>query len=441
MQLYKHQQSLLNINPKKYGLFWTCGAGKTLMALELIKKNNATALIICPKAIRHQWENQTNDKVITKEEFRRDWSKLPYYDCCVLDEIHFFLGMHGLKKKSGMLKAILGYIKKYNPEYIYGLTATPYLSSPLNIYALSDIFGKKWDYKKYHNIFFTKVNMGRRYLVPVVNKTVQWRGKKVNTEDAISDLVSVLGNAVALSDCVDVPDQIYQTEYFDLTAEQKKAIKELNDTNHIVFWTKCHQVCGGSLKSDGYSENKFYKSEKLDRVLQLVQEHKKLIIICRYNNEIDYIKIQIRKKTSKQIFIINGATKNRHDIIKSADRRDEAIVIVNAACSEGYELPSFPIMVFYSYDFSLKNFIQMRGRIQRINRIKKNVYLSLVVKKSIDADVYKSIQRKEDFQIAIYKNPVESEKIKKKKQIKRKEKEWLSNKINETYSIINKYKQ
>ncbi len=72
------------------------------------------------------------------------------------------------------------------------------------------------------------------------------------------------------------------------------------------------------------------------------------------------------------------------------------------SCSEGYELPTFPLMVFYSYDFSLKNYIQMLGRIQRINAIKKNVYLSLVVKDSIDSDVFTSLKKKEDFDIAIY---------------------------------------
>ena len=60
------------------------------------------------------------------------------------------------------------------------------------------------------------------------------------------------------------------------------------------------------------------------------------------------------------------------------------------------------VMVFYSYDFSLKNYIQIKGRIQRINNIKKNVYFSLVVKGTIDEDVFKCIQRKEDFDIEIY---------------------------------------
>jgi len=410
MILFKHQQKLLDRFPKKWLLAWGTGTGKSLASLELAKKNGGSALIICPKSIKEQWmsiikDNNCDYAVLSKEEFKKAVmiDKIESYDNLITDEVHFFSGMQGLKKKSGMLKAMLFYIKKYNPSSIYLLTATPYLSSPWNIYALAEILGHKWNYMAYKNLFFQDVNMGRRWPIPVVKKKVKYKGILMNTEEAVADLVSIIGNTVALEDCADVPEQIFQTEYFDLTGEQKEAIKGLGEVNPIVYWTKCHQICGGTLKSDGYSEDKFYKSDKLNRLLELCDEHKKLIIVCRYNNEIEYIKkqIQIRKKTAN-IYTINGSTKDKHKVIKSADSSEEAIVISNASCSEGYELPSFPIMIFYSYDFSLKNYIQILGRIQRINNIKKNVYLSLIVKKSIDEEVYKSILRKEDFQIAIY---------------------------------------
>jgi SNF2 family DNA or RNA helicase len=60
-------------------------------------------------------------------------------------------------------------------------------------------------------------------------------------------------------------------------------------------------------------------------------------------------------------------------------------------------------MVFYSLDFSLKNYIQMCGRIHRIGQTKKCVYVNFIVSGTIDGDVYKSIKNKEDFQIQIYK--------------------------------------
>ena len=369
------------------------------------QKENKSINFIGVESISIQKQRSVNGYRESVKVYNLEVSGHPSYvvNDCLVHNCHHFSGMRNFKNKSGMLKALLLYIRKHNPVFIYILTATPYLSSPLNIFALADILGKKWNYSDFQNLFFVKVEMGRRWPVPIVRQKIRYAGVEIPTEQAISNLVNTLGNTVALEDCVDVPDQIFQTEYFDLTAEQKKAIKALDDIVHISYWTKCHQICGGSLKSDGYTKDAFYKSEKLNRILQLVQEHKKLIIICRYNNEIEYINIQIRKKTSKKTYIINGQTENKHDIIQSADGQREAIVLANAACSEGYELPSFPIMVFYSYDFSLKNYIQIKGRIQRINNIKKNVYISLIVKGTIDEDVYKCIMKKRDFQLAIYK--------------------------------------
>jgi len=133
--------------------------------------------------------------------------------------------------------------------------------------------------------------------------------------------------------------------------------------------------------------------------LELAKEHDKLIIVCRYNNEIDNI---ISKIKGKEVLIIRGDVKDRHSVCQMAENLDKCIVLIQASCSEGYELPSFPVMVFYSYDFSLKNYVQIVGRIQRAGHIKKNVYLSLYVKGTIDEDIYKTIMSKKDFDIELY---------------------------------------
>jgi ERCC4-related helicase len=271
------------------------------------------------------------------------------------------------------------------------------MSSPWNIYALAEILGRSWDYMQFKKTFFTEVNMGMRWPIPVVKK---------NIEPLIAQLVNKLGSTVKLEDCFDVPDQIFQTEYFELTKEQNKAISEIEDTNHLVRWTKIHQICGGTLKGDGYVETKHFKCEKTDRLLELISEHKQIAIVCRYNAEINYLYKKTKEKwPGRNAYKITGMAsgESRHSIVEQINKNYDCIVFINSACSEGYGLPYIQLMVFYSYDFSLKNYIQMIGRIQRANNIKKNIYLSLVIKKTIDEDVFKSIQKKEDFQIAIYK--------------------------------------
>jgi len=392
MKLYKHQDKILKKNPKKHLLAWETGTGKTLGAILLAEKNTThhVVLVICPKSIKDKWEEDVEPfknhyRIMTKEQFKKGAYQLAAYDCVIVDEAHYFSGI-----KSQMSKVLITYLQKWKIEHVYLLTATPYLSTPWNLFTLARILGYRPNYGTWRKQYFFPMRIGRRLIYQV----------KANIEQDMAKIVNQIGMTVRMDEARDVPEQTFLTEYFDLTSAQRTAIKNITDLEPIVKWTKTHQICGGTLKSDGYTENQEFKSEKLQRVLDLANEHKKLIIVCRYNHEIKILSEKLKKHPN--LVVITGATKDKHTLIKMADSSIQCVVLVNAACSEGYELPSFPIMVFYSYDFSLKNYVQMIGRILRINKLKKNVYISLVVKGTIDHDVYKSILKKKDFDIAIY---------------------------------------
>jgi len=405
MKLYSHQQDLLDINPARHLLAWQCGSGKSLAAIELVKKNKQKALVVCPKSIKHNWIDQVSSgwQVVTKEELRRDWDNLPGYNAIIVDECHYFSG-----PKSQMFKSAMKYFKKHKPQYIYLLTATPYMSTPWNLHTLARLLGHAWHYTKFRDTYFSQVRMGPR-LVPVIKQKIPILARDgltikghTTVQEEMARLTKLIGNTVRMDECVDVPLQTYLKEDFELTSEQNKAVKEIEEdvlANFIVKWTKKHQICGGALKGDGYVEDQFFKSEKLNRLLDLVGEHPLLTVVCRYNNEVKMLAQSIQKKyPKKEIYEMTGAKKEA----ALAASSDDCVLIANAAVSEGWEFPKCPVMIFYSYDFSLKNYVQMRGRIQRINNIKKNVYLSLIVPGTIDEDVYKCIQKKKDFDLAIY---------------------------------------
>lgn len=407
LTLYKHQKRLLEKAPDRHLLAWETGTGKSLAAMRLVElKNtdNLPTLVVCPKSLADKWRRDIklfsrkpeSWIVVTKEELRRDWDKLPWTPFLVIDEAHYFSG-----PTSQMHKNALKFIKKHGIKNVYLLTATPYMSTPWNIYALALLLGHPWHYIRFKKHFFSVIPMGPR-MVPVVKTHIDG----VPVKDEIAKWVKYLGSAVKMEDTLDdeiMPEQIFKTEYFDLTRDQTQAMFELNDMLPVVRYGKEHQICGGSLKGDEYSENKFFKSQKTDRLIELAEQHKKLIIICKYNNEIDFLKDKLSQKfKGRKILLIRGAVSNRDEVVLEADAADDCLVIINAACSEGFELPSFPIMVFYSLDFSLKNYVQMLGRILRRNKLKRNVYLFLVVKKSIDEEVYKSMMDKKDFDLAIY---------------------------------------
>jgi superfamily II DNA or RNA helicase len=404
MELFKHQRHLLELSPDKYMLMWGTGSGKSLASIELCKQKGGRTLVVCPKSLVNKWDIDIAESVIdhehwlvvSKEVFKKSHEHLIHFDNLIIDEAHFFSNY-----KSGMTKALLAYLEKYNSQRIYLLTATPWLSSAWNIYTYAMIFGMKWKWFKFNQTFFTKVKMGNRF-IPVPRKSVNG----VPLADYIAKLLTRFGNSIKLEDCFDVPEQIFQYEYFELTRDQRRGMDNLTDILPIVRFTKEHQICGGTLKGDTYTATERFNAEKLGRLLEIVEENSRLVIVCRYNEEISYLYESIKSKfPGLNVHKITGQISGdeRHHVVEEINKEEQCVVLINASCSEGYGLPHIPLMVFYSYDFSLKNYIQMLGRIQRAGHIKKNVYLSLVVKDTIDEQIYKSVAiNKKDFQAVLY---------------------------------------
>ena len=398
-QLYAHQQRILDRNPKRFLIAHGTGTGKTLLALELAKKNAATALIIVPKAIKTQWQVQAgayNPKhlVVTKEEFRKDmrgWRKIGRYDAVIADEAHYFTG------QSHMKSALMAYIKIHNPTCVWLLTATPYLSTPLNIYRLGLLLGADkrfysgWSYWYWRQSFFQEVRMGAR-VVPLIRKGIE---KKLRAK------VLEIGDTCDLAECIDIPDQTDEVIYFETTKEQDKAIESLQDPIHITRWTHEHTIENGVLYGDGYVATQTFECLKNDYIASLAAENPKLAVFCRYNEQIKILAKRLEKQ-GKEVLVVTGQTPDRHEVIARAEMLPDCAVIINAACAEGYELPSFPIIVFASLDFSYKNYVQAKGRFLRINKPKKNHYIHLVVKDGPDEAVYEAILKKQSFSWAVY---------------------------------------
>jgi len=59
MQLYKHQQRIVDTNPDRILLNWACGTGKSIAALILANnKPGMNVLIICPKSVKAKWQRE-----------------------------------------------------------------------------------------------------------------------------------------------------------------------------------------------------------------------------------------------------------------------------------------------------------------------------------------------------------------------------------------------
>ncbi|HNU76547.1 MAG TPA: SNF2-related protein [bacterium] len=399
-ELREHQRKIVETAPNKYGLFLKMRVGKTATAIRLASTRVKSCIVIVPKSLKEQWESEIKNWnnsdtiffVITKETFRRDYTKLDKYDAIVVDESH--IGFANFK--SQLFKSLSAYIKHHDIQYIWLLTGTPFTSSAWSTYSLALLLGHKYNWYEWKKRFFYDIKMGHR-MIPK---------QKDNIESEIAKIVNNIGCTLSLSDISEQADDEYVKEYFDLNAEQKKAIKEYFDPLPIVRFTWHHQLESGTIKGDGYRSDGIYQCEKNNRLIEIVKEIRKVAIVARYNLQLQHY-ADIFKQEGRRVFLINGQTKNLKEIIDQIEKEEDCVVLLNATCSAGYSLASIDIMIFASMDFSFTHYAQICDRLKNMDKNKSCTYIYLLTRstkdyKSIDQGVYDCVMNKQSFDAEIY---------------------------------------
>lgn len=418
--LYHHQLKIITEDKPVSGLFLGTGSGKTLIALCL---SRGSTLVICPKTQKEDqnWEREFKKNnmnlaiyigdlprltVISKEEFRRDFDKLPKYNTIIVDEAHTCLGVtpnvryvkkQPIPKTSQLFEALEKYIERIKPSRIYLVTAT-IIKSPMTVWGAARILGRDWNFYEFRDVFYTKL--------PIPGYREIWGPKKDSmTKDRLATAVRSLGYVGRLEEFFDVPEQTYKTIFIELTSEQKEKIKDIkiDYPDPIVRCGKIHQIENGVLSGNEFMDGETFDNGKMDKIMELALEFPKMIIFAKYRAQIASIESTLTKE-GYNVLTLTGDTKDRGNVILKAQKFKECIFIAQSQVSAGWELPEYPCMVFASMTYSFVDYSQSLGRIQRANNIKKNLYISLVTKGGVDEAVYKCIINKKDFDERIYMN-------------------------------------
>lgn len=397
--LYPHQQKIFDILSSsqyvKTGLWFEMRTGKTPLSIRIAAFKAQKCLVLVPKPLVEQWNEEISKwdnvgiewLVMGKERFRIDHKTIPKHDFIIIDEVH----RQGANHKSKFFKAVQYYISLHSINNIIVLSGTPYSNNSYSVYSLGLLLGRQWKWWDWNTRYFFTVKMGPRNIPQ----------QKKGIEGEMATILKSLGHTCRLKDVVDVPDDEIINEYFDLNPEQKKLIKDSFDPLPVVRFTKEHQIESGCLKGGDYGEDKVIPCEKTARVKELIEENDKLVIVCRYNLQ---VKMYAELVKDRPVFIINGETKNRADIVKEVEKADKCVVIVNSSCSDGYTLKSVSVMVFASMSFSFVDYAQMLSRVKDMTKKTGNTYIHLLTrdKKSIDQAVYESVKKKEDFNLSLF---------------------------------------
>lgn len=409
MTLYAHQARIIDDNPQKCGLFLGTGSGKSRIALALAR---GKTLVICPKTLRESrtWEREAekmkiaiNLTVMSKEAFRRDSESLPRFDTVIVDEAETCLGVTPntrqrkrvtIPKASQIFEALEAFLLRTNPEQLYLCTAT-ITRSPMTVWAASKLLGKKWDFYKWRDTFYFRLPMPRREVWSIKNTE--------ECKDRLAKAVRSIGCVGRLEEWFDVPDQNYKNDFVELNDVQKKRLKELKleYPDPIVCLGKRLQVENGVLAGDEFTEAERYPHEKLERIIRYAEEFPRLIIWAKYTNQINYYYEELTKKGYK-VYLLTGASKDRDTLFKTLKESERAILIAQTKISAGWEWKECPAMIFASREYSISDYIQAQGRIQRTDAIKKNLYINLIVRGGVDEAVHDCLIMKKDFSERTY---------------------------------------
>lgn len=414
---YPYQQRIVDEDRKKCGIFLGTGTGKTKVALQMAKGN---VLVICPKQqkLDRTWERNAEQfgltfshlEVMSKEMFKRDWQTLPRYDTVIIDECHTVLGVTAdtrqrkgvsIPKASQIFESTQSYLRRHQPERLYFCSATP-VGKPMQLWAIATLLGQTWDFFKFRQKYYMEIRVGqRRVWIPK-------KDERIKTELAMR--VQQFGYTGSLQDFhQDLPEQTHKTVEIELTEPQKHAIKEMTISeadalvrrarlrtieNGVLYGKKVEKVSG---KVDNMVDNTIlYPSKKIDYILERAVEFPKLLIFAQYTAQIKEIARALREE-GYNVSELTGQTKDRANLILNAENASSHIVVAQSGISSGYELPSFPCVIYASKSWQFVHYEQSLGRVLRSNKLKKNLYIHLVVK-GCDSDCHNAIMSGSDFQ-------------------------------------------
>lgn len=415
LMLYHHQRQIVNEDPKKTGIFLGTGCGKTSVALLLFQ---GRTLIVMPKiqfedgiwrkewAKLHkeidrerdmtadtptrEWEDYFESTVtlMTKETFRRDHEKLPWYHTIIFDESHTITGIspatryrkgRQIPMASQLFEAASLYLNRTKPDRVYLLTATP-ARSPMAIWGAATLLGRDWDFEAFRRDYYVKL--------PIPGREI-WTPKKTRqAKELLAKTVGGLGYVGRLQDFFDVPDQTHKIVRCPLDPKQENAIRDLplEYPDPLVLTGKTHQLEQGE--------------SKLEAIHDLLLEYPKAVIFARYLDQIARIAFYLKERKIDYL-ILTGSTDKRGETIAKAENMERCAFIIQSQISTGYNLPSFRCMIFASNDYSFVNLEQARGRNLRADHLDKNLYVYLL-SGEVDEAVYECLQNKQDFSEAIY---------------------------------------
>ena len=424
---YAHQKTTTDfiVNTKRCLITSDPGTGKTRAVLDAHAILGGKTLVLAPLSIleaawgediskfqpqikygvayaknrKKIFEDNTNEMVITNFEavnfLQKNTHLLEKFDTIVIDEFTAFKNREA-KRSKNLNKIISCFTNRI------AMSGTPNSNTILDIWhpVLLVDGGERLGTRFY--------SFRHQACTPKFNGFANEWIDKPGIEEAVANKLSDISIRYALSDCIDLPDNIVRTINTKLTPNVQKQYKLLADES--VLYTKSgtvnainaaarvkkllQLVTGAVYDEDGVVQ--FVHQERYDIVMTLVAQRAHSLVAFNWKHERDAL-VELAQKEGFTYEVIDGSVpaERRKDIVARYQAGQIKVLFCHPqSAGHGLTLTKASTVIWCSPTYNAEHYQQFNQRIYRAGQTQKTETILIQARGTWEPEVYKKLNTK-----------------------------------------------
>ena len=448
--LWKHQSDAVDEAvkhmPGGFGFFMEMGTGKTLAAIETLRRLKALRiLVLCPKSVGSVWcwelqkhwpdgppavsligsaasraltlQRNATRRLVAICNYEAAWRE-PLakalvegdWDALVLDE------SHRIKAARGKASTFVGLLAQRVPVRL-ALTGTPVPHSVLDVWgqyrALDPtVFPSTFTAFRYRYSRLATKQESRdtdTYLQPGKGGVLQ-RWKFQNLDD-LQERMYRIAFRVRADDVLDLPETLDVERTCELEPGARRVYQDLERhfvselasgvvtaANAAVKVMRLAQVTGGTVITHnietGEETREHVSGAKADVLRDIIEDAgtEPIVVFCRFHSDLD----AVHAVCATLLVAAAELSGRRNELHAWQDGGARVLVVQVQAGGLGIDLTRARIAVYYSLGYSLAEYEQSRARLHRPGQTRPVEYLHLVASGTVDGLIYEALRARAD---------------------------------------------
>lgn len=421
IQLYKHQKKALEMtkNRNKVAYYLDMGLGKTFVGAEKSIQMKKNILLVCQKSKIDDWKKHFLEYYAAQivlcdltnklefEPFIKLQNNGSYIVVGVINYDLMFRRPDLLKLKDFTLmldessniqneKAKRSkFVLKLQPENVVLLSGTPVSGKYENLWTQAKLLGWNLSKKVYgqHYVNWETIDVGG-VPINIVDKENPYK----NIERLKNKFREHGAVFMKTEECFELPNQ----NFIDIKVNSSKEYRKFKK-DKIVSTSDGIELVGDTKLVQMLCERKLcgmYSQEKIQAFKDLAESTQdRLIVFYNFNDELYSLK-KVAEELERPISEVNGKVKD----LEAYETESNSITFIQyQAGAMGLNLQKANKIIYFTPTLKCEDWMQSQKRIHRIGQNEHCFYYKLIVKNSVEEDIYKSLEMGVDFTDELFK--------------------------------------